>query len=47
MTEIQGRDREISRREAEMYRVEAVEGELAWAVRFPGGGGWVLASVHV
>jgi hypothetical protein len=39
MTEIQGRDREISRREAEMYRVEAIQSEMASAVRFLGGDG--------
>lgn len=39
MTEIQGRDREISRREAEMYRVEAIADEMASAVRFLGGSG--------
>ena len=39
MTEIQGRDREISRREAEMYRVEAIQEEMASAVRVLGGSG--------
>lgn len=39
MTENQGRDREISRREAEMYRVEAIQEEMASAVRVLGGDG--------
>lgn len=37
MAEKQRRDREISRREAEMYRVEAIQMEMASAVRFLGG----------
>ncbi|MBZ9807669.1 hypothetical protein [Mesorhizobium sp. ESP-6-2] len=39
MTEKQGRDRENPRREAEMYRVEAIQEEMALAVRFLGGEG--------
>ncbi len=39
MSEIQGRDREISRRETEMYRVEVIQSEMASAVRFLGGEG--------
>ena len=37
MTEEQGRKPEISRRETEMYRVEAIQDEMATAVRFLGG----------
>lgn len=39
MTENQGRDREISRREAEMYRVDAIQSEMASAIRLLGGEG--------
>jgi len=39
MTEKQGRDREIPRREAEMYRVESIQLEMASAVRLLGGDG--------
>lgn len=39
MTENQRRDPEISRREAEMYRVEAIQDEMASAVRVLGGDG--------
>lgn len=39
MTEQSGRDREISRREREMYRVEAIRDEMSSAVRFLGGEG--------
>jgi len=46
MSEIQGRNREISRRkpeisrrEAEMYRVEVIQSEMASAVRLLGGDG--------
>lgn len=46
MTEIQGRDREISRREAEMYRVEAIQNEMADAVRFLGGNGPAKESIN-
>lgn len=46
MTEIQGRDREISRREAEMYRVEAIQDEMASAVRFLGGDGSAKESIN-
>lgn len=44
MTENQGRIREISRREAEMYRVEAIQNEMASAVRVLGGEGPALAQ---
>lgn len=46
MTEYQGRDREIPRREAEMYRVEAIQSEMASAVRFLGGDGPVKESIN-
>jgi hypothetical protein len=46
MAEIQGRDREISRREAEMYRVEAIQDEMASAVRFLGGDGPAKESIN-
>lgn len=39
MAEIQGRDREISHRETEMYRVEVIQNEMASAVRLLGGEG--------
>ncbi|PSJ60777.1 hypothetical protein C7I85_12100 [Mesorhizobium soli] len=39
MTEKQRRVREISRREAEMYRVEAIQAEMASAIRLLGGDG--------
>jgi len=39
MTENQRRDPEISRREAEMYRVEAIQDEMSSAVRLLGGNG--------
>lgn len=39
MTEKQGRDRENPRREAEMYRVEAIQAEMSSAVRVLGGDG--------
>lgn len=46
MTENQGRDREIPRREAEMYRVEAIQNEMASAVRFLGGDGPAKESIN-
>lgn len=46
MTEKQGRDPEISRREAEMYRVEAIQNEMASAVRFLGGDGPAKESIN-
>lgn len=46
MTENRGRDREISRREAEMYRVEAIQNEMASAVRFLGGDGPAKESIN-
>lgn len=39
MTEIQRRNTPNRRREAEMYRVEAIQDEMASAVRFLGGTG--------
>ena len=44
MTEIQGRDREISRRETEIMRAELIVDEMASAVRFIGGEGTALAQ---
>lgn len=40
------RDREISRREAEMYRVEAIQDEMASAVRVLGGDGSAKEQNH-
>lgn len=42
MAENQRRDREISRRDREMYRVEAIRTEMASAVRHLGGNGPAL-----
>jgi hypothetical protein len=42
----QGRDREITRREAEMYRVEQIQDEMAIAVRFLGGEGPAKQSIN-
>ena len=42
----QGRDREISRREAEMYRVEAIQLEMSSAVRLLGGDGPAKESIN-
>ncbi|GGB00204.1 hypothetical protein GCM10011491_30540 [Brucella endophytica] len=39
MSEKQGRQTEISRRETEMYRVNVIQSEMANAVRFIGGEG--------
>lgn len=46
MTANQGRDREIPRREAEMYRVEAIQEEMASAVRLLGGNGPAKRSIN-
>jgi hypothetical protein len=46
MLENQGRDREISRREAEMYRVEAIQEEMASAVRVLGGDGSAKEQIN-
>jgi hypothetical protein len=46
MTEKGRRETEISRREAEMYRVEAIQDEMASAVRFLGGGGSAKESIN-
>jgi hypothetical protein len=45
-TENHGRDREISRREAEMYRVEAIQEEMASAVRVLGGDGSAKEQIN-
>lgn len=46
MTEKQRRDREISRREAEMYRVEAIQDEMASAVKLLGGEGSAKEQIN-
>lgn len=46
MTPKQGRDREISRREEELYRVEAIQIEMASAVRVLGGDGPAKQSIN-
>jgi hypothetical protein len=46
MSEIQGRDRENPRLEAEMYRVEAIQDEMTSAVRFLGGDGPAKVSIN-
>ncbi|WP_349366754.1 MAG: hypothetical protein ABL311_04495 [Nitratireductor rhodophyticola] len=46
MTEKQRRDREISRREAEMFRVEAIQDEMASAVRLLGGEGSAKEQIN-
>lgn len=46
MAENTGRDREISRREAEMYRVEAIQFEMSSAVRLLGGNGSAKEQIN-